>query len=314
MDVETLAVNEITSMIARCPGLSPLIATNDKTPFTDGHIDIYHGLNRSNDEWVGRVSVQVKGRTTPANGKLPKSYPISRTDLQAFQSDSGVLYFVVFVDGDTGEGHPFYVLLSPFYIERILQRAAPTTKRISVPLRGFPTNPGEIDGIVRVARRTREQLPSAGDVSSLFPQAQSLSVYSAQNLNFDAPVVLVPGETDFALVLTTTDGLSLPLNGELRIFPPTYVSHDVDVKVECGDVVFDGVAVQMINEEFLEMVVRGAVPTLQHAKGGTAGASLIRTDGHSPGTDEGSQLLCGIARSSPPHHRRNILALRDHSR
>ena len=155
MDVETLAVNEVSSLVATCPSLSPLITTNDKTPFTDGHIDIYNDIHRSRDEWDGRVSVHVKGRSTQTNGKLRKSYPMSRTDLQAFQSDSGVLYFVVFIDPDTAKRHPFYALLSPFYIERILQNASPKTRRISVPLKDFPSAPDIIERLVRVAHKTR---------------------------------------------------------------------------------------------------------------------------------------------------------------
>lgn len=43
MDVESLAVSKISGMLARCPQLKAVIATNDKTPFTDGYIDIYGG-------------------------------------------------------------------------------------------------------------------------------------------------------------------------------------------------------------------------------------------------------------------------------
>lgn len=253
MDIETLAVNEISTLVAMCPHLIQQITTNDKTPFTDGHIEIYSGLERSKDEWVGRVSVQVKGRTIPANGKFKKSYPISRTDLRAFQSDSGVLYFVVSIDRDTGARRPFYALLSPFRIEKILSGAAPTTKQISVPLKDFPTSQYEIESLLHFAHKTKEQRPSAGNVSSLFPQIQSLTVYSAHNLNFDAPVLLVPGEAEITLVLTTTEGLSLHLDGELQILPSAYTPHCVDVKIECADIIFHQATARMIDEETVEM-------------------------------------------------------------
>ncbi|WP_104129702.1 hypothetical protein [Cryobacterium sp. N21] len=253
MDIETLAVNEISTLVAMCPHLIQQITTNDKTPFTDGHIEIYSGLERSKDEWVGRVSVQVKGRSTPAKGRFKKSYPISRTDLLAYQADSGVLYFVVSIDRDTGERHPYYALLSPFRIEKILSDAAPTTKQISVPLKDFPTNQDEIERLLHFAHKTKEQRPSAGNVSSLFPQMKSLTVFSAQNLKLDVPVSLVTGETEVTVVLTTTEGLSLHLDGELQLFPPTYIPRSVDVKIECGGFLFDQVTVQTIDDETVEM-------------------------------------------------------------
>ena len=253
MDIETLAVNEISTLVAMCPHLIQQITTNDKTPFTDGHIEIFSGLERSKDEWVGRVSVQVKGRTTPPKGRFKKSYPISRTDLLAYQSDSGVLYFVVSIDRDTGERHPYYALLSPFRIEKILSDAAPTTKQISVPLKDFPANQDEIERLLHFAHKTKEQRPSAGNVSSLFPQMKSLTVYSAQTLNLDSPISLVPGESEITVVLTTAEGLSLHLDGELRFFPPAYAPRILNLRIECGEVMFDQVTVQSIDDETVEM-------------------------------------------------------------
>lgn len=95
MDVENLAVARIVTMLSRCPHLGPQIAANDKTLFTDGHVEVYDGLAKTKKDWRGRVSVQVKGHSR--RGKL-NSFAIPRVDLLAYQKDSGVLYFVVLVD------------------------------------------------------------------------------------------------------------------------------------------------------------------------------------------------------------------------
>ena len=57
MDIETLAVAEIASLVARCPHLKPVISTNDKTVFTDGHIEVYQGLGQTKAEWRGHWRV-----------------------------------------------------------------------------------------------------------------------------------------------------------------------------------------------------------------------------------------------------------------
>lgn len=91
-------MSKISNMVARCPHLKAFIATNDKTPFTDGYIDLYAGLRQSKADWRGRVSIQVKGRTLRSKKGSSPTHPIARTDLVAYQRDSGVLFFVVGVD------------------------------------------------------------------------------------------------------------------------------------------------------------------------------------------------------------------------
>lgn len=54
--IEQAAVNYISDLISRCPHLVPYIDSNDKTPFTDGRIDIH---NISDSENVGTHSGQV---------------------------------------------------------------------------------------------------------------------------------------------------------------------------------------------------------------------------------------------------------------
>ena len=75
MDTEALAVAKIQGMVARCPHLKPFVASNDKTPFTDGHIDVYSALGQKKADWLGRVSVQVKGRAR--SGKRPAQIAFS---------------------------------------------------------------------------------------------------------------------------------------------------------------------------------------------------------------------------------------------
>lgn len=76
-------MTQIAGLVARCPHLKPVISTNDKTVFTDGHIEVYQGIAQTKAEWRGRVAVQVKGRTGRlGKGKLPR-HSISRDDLRA---------------------------------------------------------------------------------------------------------------------------------------------------------------------------------------------------------------------------------------
>lgn len=129
MNVEKAAVNKLESLLLECTHLDPYIDTNDRTPFTDGHIEIYSSESREKRNFIGKVSVQVKGRTIPKSGKWGPSISISRVDLDGYLKDGGVLYFVVFIDPRTRTRKPFYTNLSPYRIRDILGNIPAAQKR-----------------------------------------------------------------------------------------------------------------------------------------------------------------------------------------
>src|SRR5690606_9532039 len=81
---------------------------------------------------------------------------------------------------------------------------------------------------------------------------ESFTVHTASSLDLEAPVTLTPGATDFALVLNTSDGLSVPLSGELRIFPQDYLARSVAMQVGSGAVTYEGATTRRIDQESFE--------------------------------------------------------------
>lgn len=254
MDVEGLAVAEIQRLIGRCSHLRPILATNDKTPFTDGHIDVYGGLGQTKKEWLGRVGAQVKGRTYDGKPRTTVTFRIARVDLLAFQRDSGVLYFFVTVDRN-GECAPYYALLSPFAIEHYLRQTPAKQKTIAVPFQEFPSHPVEIERIVGLALKTREQRSSLGFDPVVLERMQSITVHSATDLDLTSPVVLTPGVVDFALEIVTEGGMSVPLSGVLHIIPKEYVEHESTITIGSGAITYDNVQARRINETSVEFTL-----------------------------------------------------------
>jgi hypothetical protein len=252
MDVEALAVSEIHRLVARCPHLKAYISMNDKTPFTDGHIDLYDGLGRTKADWQGRVPVQVKGRTRQPGDGAP-THPLTRTDLLAYARDSGVLYFYVVVEGSRGECTPYYKLLSPFAIDSILRDLPESQAQVSVQMNPVPDDVAGLERLVALALKTRDQNTSLGFDPVLFERAKSFTVHAASNIDFDAPVVLTPGVTDFALVLNTIDGLSIPLDGELSFSPADFVERELDVQTSSGGYTFDGAVTKRVSQTTVEV-------------------------------------------------------------
>lgn len=247
---------KITRLIARCRHLAAQIASNDKTPFTDGHIDVYDGLGRSKDAWRGRVTVQVKGRT--AKGVL-RSFPISRNDLRAFQQDAGVLYFVVAIHPKTLRETAYYAVLSPFGIEGLLSKSAPSLARVAVPLTKLPNSPDRIEPIVALALKTRKQNPAMGFDPALFEQIQTLTVHTATSIDFDQPVTLDPSSLDVAIEMTTEAGMSIPLSGRLQFFPQEYTKQLSTVPIACGGVTFNKYSVRRVDATTAELTFPGGL-------------------------------------------------------
>lgn len=252
MEVEELAVAKVQSMIARCPHLKPFITTSDKTPLTDGHVDVYRGLGRKNSDWRGRVSVQVKGRSRSTKRNAELAFGILRTDLQAFQVDGGVLYFYVAVDAK-GKCVPYYALLSPFTIEYYLRQAPEEQESISVSFKKFPSVPEHIEQIIGLALKTKNQSPSAGFDPMLFETMRSITVYTTAGLSLDEPVTLMPGETDYALEIVTAGGMTLPMDGGLDIIPEAYVEQKTDITIGAGAVTYEQVKVRRVDKETVEV-------------------------------------------------------------
>jgi hypothetical protein len=277
VDVETLAVTRIAGLVARCPHLKPVISTNDKTVFTDGHIEVYQGLGQTKAEWRGRVPVQVKGRTGRlGKGKLPK-HPISRDDLRAYQLESGVLFFYVVVDGKTGKTAPFYHLLSPFAIESIL-RAMPKGKaQIPVKMRAVPTDVEAFERLVKLALMTRAQNPSTGFDPILFEKAESFTLHAATAINFDEPQVLVPGVTDFALVLNTSDGMSIPLDGEFHVLPSSYQEQTLEIATSSGAFKYDTAVSKRVSEADVHVRISEGLELSFHREDGVLSAGVHLT-------------------------------------
>ncbi|WP_419703007.1 hypothetical protein [Promicromonospora sp. NFX87] len=263
MDIETLAVNKISDMVAYCPRLRPFIDKNDKTPLTDGHIAAYSSPGGKNQDWLGRASVQVKGRTAPQNQRRPKAtYRIDRTDLISYQRDGGVIYFVVSIDAKTGKRTPQYALLSPFKIAHLIKQAPEKQASISVPLKRFPDTPEDIEEIVILAIKAKNQLTSLVFDPVLFKDVQSIKVYTTAKLDLSTPLTLTLDETDFALEVTTSQGSSFQLSGEFEIIPSDYIANEVDATVRAGESTYDRVTTRRIDANTVEATLAGGLTLL----------------------------------------------------
>lgn len=164
--IERMAINAIDALITDCcPLLVANVATNDKTPLTDGDISIYSKAEIKNENLIGEVPVQVKGKTF-VNIPQPLTYTIKVNDLRHYLHSGGVLYFVVAINSKH-EKVIYYAALSVVKIQNTLSKLESIQKSVSIRFSKFPT---DRDRIMDIVRNFYEDIRKQYSFSNIDPQ------------------------------------------------------------------------------------------------------------------------------------------------
>lgn len=153
--IEKAAVLAVKNLIQQCKTIDDKINEDDKDVLVDGTLDLYSSDDLRKANLVDKVYVQVKGKT----GKLKRNkrgfykYGIEVEDLKKYRDVfHGVLFFCVAIGTNCNVpiGRAvYYAQLLPYDINRIQQNATPSQKTAEVRFRPFPTEPREIERLVR---------------------------------------------------------------------------------------------------------------------------------------------------------------------
>lgn len=146
--IEQMAIGAIERLITdTCPLLITNMATNDKTPLTDGDISIYRTEDIKNENYIGKVPVQVKGKTF-VNIPNNATYSIKVSDLRHYLRSGGIIYFVVAIN-QRKEKVIYYTPLSVVKLQKLISSLDSKQKSVSVRLSKFPTETNKIMDVIR---------------------------------------------------------------------------------------------------------------------------------------------------------------------
>jgi len=122
MELEKIATNAVETSIVKTDRLTSFISRGDKEPCWDGNIYI-HESKLHNKKNIKKVSTQVKGKAaTPDQVADEIKYRISHDDLTAYMMNGGTMFFVVYINKDTGDPlQIYYTELLPIKIKEILR-------------------------------------------------------------------------------------------------------------------------------------------------------------------------------------------------
>lgn len=224
----------IEDILTRTTRLVPYVAANDKTPVTDGWIQVYQSGSRAVTDIVGRLDIQVK-TLTRASGPMPTNLRMGRKQLQAVRQNGTILLFVVFVRRD-GEyvGPAQYRILSPYVVDTLLDGGARGS--VAIPLDQLPDTSQEIEALVDFALETQKQKLYLGSGAGILEQITTIFIRSLANIDFEEPLSLSTDEGAHIIEVELSSGERFPLNGLFEITPSSYLDHPVDLTVSCGEV------------------------------------------------------------------------------
>lgn len=174
--IEEMAINHLESIILNNAYLSQFLSTNDKEPSWDGYIYVYENESQRKNAIVGRVPVQVKGTTNFNTENM--NFSIYLTDLQNYLNDGGVLYFIIYINGD--EKRTYYRQLMPSDIKGIIQ-GKENQKTVTIIFNELPNDNEEILSIFQDFLLTREKEMSFISVAPFFID----DIYNSEKMNLE---------------------------------------------------------------------------------------------------------------------------------
>ena len=163
MDLEKLATSAIEKKIAKIDLLSSFINSGDKEPCWDGHIYIHEDKKKTKKN-IKKVAAQVKGKAVRTrDAKRTISYPISCDDLRAYMMNGGTVFFVVYLNKDTGDVlQIYYVSLLPVMVKKLLDEKK-SRRTISVKFHKFPAdNARKTELFLNFYEESKKQVSFAG--------------------------------------------------------------------------------------------------------------------------------------------------------
>lgn len=129
--IEDKAVNEVNCFFEDSKVVSAFLQKNDREPFFDGHLYLYHSGKRDTIHYTGRVAVQIKGKILDEFTDGYYSYSVEMTDLKAYLP-RGIAYFVV--QEVKKSKRLFYRLLAPIELRTIINKK-PDNNTVSIRLK-----------------------------------------------------------------------------------------------------------------------------------------------------------------------------------
>ncbi|WP_141758804.1 hypothetical protein, partial [Corynebacterium sp. HMSC075D04] len=188
--IERKALNHWEALFEDCERIETSFASHSALPVLDGQIFIWKTRRHANEDLVGRVEAQVKGRSV---SKFRPYVHLYRKDLLAMQQSGGVLLLVVqFLKSNESKRAAYYRMLFEPEIDEILRSASKNSSEVRVPLVEAPESSEKLHGMVELsARRAKQGIPIELP-DSLMKNGFRMTFEVIDELDFNQPFQIGP--------------------------------------------------------------------------------------------------------------------------
>ena len=242
LDYEQLGTTAVINAVSKTSRLKAFVNSGDKEPSFDGNIYIY-GNNQYSKDNIKRVSVQVKGKGVRSKPSATIKYPVSVVDLNNYMRNGGVMFFVVYIDRDSGDTEQiYYSALLPFKIKELMKDVKDGDKSININFSQFPTDTKDVtDLFLNFHSNAQKQVSFIGKE---LPTIEDLCKKGLlESLTFS--YVSIQGKQEVTSYPKMLDGKELYLyaniKGGIAPIPVEYYSKISQLHMSCTDEVPIGV-------------------------------------------------------------------------
>lgn len=147
--IEQWGVDAVANALSVTDTLQRFFKENDKTPLWDGEVFIYKNNDWNNENLIGKVSVQLKGKlaTKEELSKEIISYPVEIVNLENYKKNGGTIYFVTQINKrNTSQKVVYYETLTPQKISTYIKGKEQQESCI-IKLKRLPKNKYDIQTI-----------------------------------------------------------------------------------------------------------------------------------------------------------------------
>ena len=244
--IEELAITFLKEIFLGSDFIKTSFAEGDKKPLVDGDISIYQDKRWRNEDLIGTIPVQIKGKTVKNISPKSPSFSLKKDYLEGLRNIGGVLLLVVFTERSNRTNRKaFYAHLFPFQIENLLGEMKHGQKQKSIPLKELPNDPGKLLRICYLARDIMRKSSYAIQVSpEVLSDMEELSFTSPEPLDFSKPRPIQIGthlskdNIDAVLEIRTKNGAKILQNATAFLLPLEYTYQPVEFPISSGEITF----------------------------------------------------------------------------
>lgn len=244
--IEKLAITFLEDIFVDSDFIQTSFAEGDKKPLVDGDINIYQDKRCRNEDLVGHIPVQIKGKTVKNISPKSPSFPLKKDYLEGLKSIGGVLLLVVFLQKDAPKKRQaFYAHLFRFQIENLLMEMKLGKKQKSIPLNKLPDDPEQLLRICYQAsdiqKKSTYDIQVSPEVLSgmeelFFTSPEPLDLSKSRTIQIGTH--LSKDNIDAVLEIRTKNGTKIPQNATAFLLPSEYTYQPIKYPISSGEIIF----------------------------------------------------------------------------